>query len=450
MFSAVVRRDGSSRFGTDNKFATFPSFSAGWNISNESFFQAIDVISLLKLRASWGQNGSEFFSENYPFQSIVGSGRGYTYIDANGQEVFVGGAAPSRPANPKLKWETSEQTDFGLDVSLLQNKINITADYYIKKTKGLIVAAPIAAYLGSPSSPAVNGGSVENRGIELALDYNDQIGDFKYTLGFNVSHNKNKVTEIANAEKRILGPSFVIGSPSRTEVGQPIASFYGYKTNGIFQNEAEIAAHSKGDKKIQPLAVPGDVRFIDLNDDGVIDDNDRTFIGNPTPDYSFGINLKGEYKGFDLSLFFNGVYGNEIFNGTRRHDLYASNMPAKFLNRWTGEGSTNTMPRFTSNDVNGNWSKISDLYLEDGSYLRLRNIQLGYNVPASVLKLSKIEKLRIYVSGDNILTFTKYTGFDPEVGARSNNGNLNPLDLGIDRGVYPQAKSYRVGLSVTF
>jgi TonB-linked SusC/RagA family outer membrane protein len=444
LFTATIRRDGSSRFGVNNKYATFPSLSAGWVLSKEAFLSSIAAISFLKVRASWGQNGNESIAgEFYPYEATIGSGRGYTFY--NNGDVFTGGAAPSRPSNPDIKWETSEQTDIGLDLSLFQNRINFTADYYIKTTKDLIVNAPIAGYLGYPSAPWINGGTVENKGLEVALNYQNQIGGFKYSAGVNMSYNKNEVKEISNAEGVLNGPNFAtFTSVSRSEPGFPIAYFYGLKTNGIFQNESEIEAYSKDGKLIQPNAQPGDVRFVDISGDGVINAEDRTNIGNPTPDYFIGFNLGAEYKGFDFSAFFNGVQGNEIFNGTRRHDLYKSNMPAKFLNRWTGEGSTNTMPRTTWNDANGNWSNASDLYIEDGSYLRLKNLQLGYSIPSTIINKANISKVRIYISGENLLTWTKYSGLDPEVGGRST------IDIGIDRGLYPQARAYRVGLSVTF
>jgi TonB-linked SusC/RagA family outer membrane protein len=446
LFTAIIRRDASSRFGANNKYATFPSLSAGWIISNESFLSDVPAISFLKVRASWGQNGNEDIgNEFYPWVSSIGSGRGYSFYNGT-DEVFTGGAAPARPANPDIKWEASEQTNIGVDLSLWQDRISITTDYYIKTTKDWLVAAPIAGYLGYQNAPYVNGGTIRNKGVEFAINYNNNIGDFKYSLGFNMSHNKNEVTEIQNAEGIIAGPSFATFSTvSRSEVGYPVAYFYGLKTSGIFQNQSEVDAYTNAEGTlIQPLAKPGDVRFVDNNNDGKIDATDRTNIGNPTPTNFFGFNLSASYKGFDFSAFFNGVTGNDILNGTKRHDLYKSNMPAKMLNRWTGEGTSNTLPRFTWNDANGNWTNISQLYIEDGSFLRLKNVQLGYNVPATLLTRAKIEKVRLYVSGENLLTFTKYTGLDPEVGGRGT------TDIGIDRGLYPQARTFRLGLNVTF
>lgn len=441
LFTGILRVDGSSKFGPNNRYAVFPSASIGWVISNEKFLKDHPVINFLKLRASWGQNGNQDIG-NFAYTSTIETGAGYTY---GTDETFVSGALPSRVPNPDLKWETSEQLDFGLDLGLWEDKLMLNMDYYKKETKDLLVTAPIPGHVGN-NAPIVNGGNVENRGLEVGLQYRNYVSDFDYNIGVNFAYNQNEVTYIGNAEGVINGAGFATyGTVSRVEEGYPIGYFWGYKTDGIFQNQQQIDNYvdSNGDP-VQPSAVPGDVKFLDLDGNGRIDDGDRTIIGNPTPDWTFGINLGGQYKGFDLSIFMQGSLGNDIFNATRRNDLNTSNMPKDYLNRWTGEGSSNSMPRFTWNDANQNWTRISDLYVEDGSYLRVKTMQVGYTLPARLLTSLALQNARIYVSADNLLTFTGYSGFDPEIGAQS------ALDIGIDRGIYPQSRSFRLGLKVTF
>ncbi|MDT3401960.1 SusC/RagA family TonB-linked outer membrane protein [Mucilaginibacter terrae] len=442
LFSASLRRDGSSKFGSNHPFGYFPAVSAGWIFTEESFIPKNDVLTFGKLRASWGKNGNDRIGD-FPWAAVIGVGRGYTFYNGSGNG-YINGASPSYIANPDIRWEESVQSDIGLDLTFLRNMFTFTADYYVKTTKGWLLQVPIPLSVGVPAGTA-NGGSVRNSGIELSLNYQQNIGKFKINAGVNGSFNKNTVTEINNAE-RILGGAGIstYGQVERSTIGQPFSYFYGYQTDGIFQNVAQINAYTQNGNKIQPDAVPGDVKFKDLNGNGVIDPNDRTMIGNPTPKITGGFTFGLAYQGFDLNGFFTGAFGNQIFNGTRRHDFPTANMQTLYLNRWSGEGSTNTHPRFTWNDTNGNYSKISDLYLENGDYVRLKTLQLGYTFNKALMSKIKLQGLRIYVSGDNLLTFTKYSGFDPEIGARGS------LDIGIDRGIYPQARIYRVGLSATF
>ncbi|GHA55210.1 SusC/RagA family TonB-linked outer membrane protein [Pontibacter akesuensis] len=444
LFSASIRRDGSSRFGSNNPYATFPSVSAGWVISDEDFFPESDLLNFVKLRASWGQNGNEEIGGAYPWASTIGVGRGYSFYNPGGVG-YQSGAAPEYIANPDLKWEASEQTDIGLDLALFNNNLRVTADYYIKRTKGLLLYAPIPATPGN-NPPLVNGGEVENKGFELAINYSNEINDFGYAVGLNGSINKNEFLSINNAEGVLQGASIsTYGTVSRSEVGQPIAYFWGYQTNGIFQTPEAVAAHVNSEGALlQPAAQPGDVRFVDFNNDGIINDQDRTRIGNPTPKAVLGFTLDLNYKGFDINAFVNGAFGHQIFNGTRRHDLSTSNMQSIYLNRWTGEGSTNEYPRFTWNDANGNYKRISDLYIEDGDYVRLKTLQLGYNFAPAMLETLHLQKVRLYIAADNLVTLTDYTGFDPEIGARGS------LDIGIDRGIYPQARTFRLGVNATF
>lgn len=442
LLGGTFRRDGSSSFGPNNKYGNFPSVSAGWIFSEEGFFPKSNIFNYGKLRVSWGQNGNDQLSSAYPWAATIGAGRGYTFY-SNG-DSYLSGASPDYLPNPNIKWETSEQTDIGLDLAFLNNKLSFTADYYIKTTKDWLVTLPIPSYVGVNAGSG-NGGSVRNSGIEIALNYQQKLHDFSFSVGLNGSYNKNEVTLIQNAEKILPGGNIsTYGQVSRSIEGLPFAYFYGYKTNGIFQNQAEIDAYVKDGQKIQPEAQPGDVRFIDLNGNGRIDDNDRTMIGNPTPKVFAGLNFNISYKNIDLSGFFNGSFGNQIFNGTRRHDLSESNMQTKYLARWTGEGTSNTIPRFTWNDANRNYTRISDLYIEDGDFVRLKTLQVGYSLGKRPLSAIRLERLRIYLSGDNLLTFTNYTGFDPEIGARGS------LDRGIDRGIYPQSRTFRVGINATF
>ena len=442
ILTAVVRRDGSTKFGPDNRFGVFPSFSGGWIISKERFFPQGGVISFLKLRASWGQNGNDQISD-YAWVAAITSGRNYTMRDSSGAETLVVGSSPAQVADPALSWEASEQIDFGFDLTLWQDRLTINADYFRKETKGLLIRKPVPAVAGNMAGET-NVGGVLNRGLELSVNYRNTFGKLFTLIGGNITYIKNEVLTVDGASGVITGAGIsTYGTVTRMEAGQPIGYYYGYKTDGIFQNESEVFSHinAEGDP-LQPRAVPGDVRFVDVNEDGIIDDDDRTFIGSPHPTLIYGFNGDLEYKNWRFLFLFFGNYGNEVFNGTRRHDLTEANFPKYWDDRWQGEGTSNTMPRYTFTDVNQNYSRISDLYVEDGSFLRLRNVTLGYT-----LKPNKhIKSAYIYVAAENLLTFTKYRGLEPEIGAR--NGWI--LDMGIDRGVYPQAKTYRIGIDVKF
>ncbi|MTI33181.1 SusC/RagA family TonB-linked outer membrane protein [Xanthovirga aplysinae] len=448
LFAATVRVDGSSNFGPNNRYAIFPSFSGGWVLSEESFYQnsgLSEKINFIKLRASWGQNGNENI-DRYAFSSTISGNRNYTF---GGVQTLVAGASPTRVSNPDLKWETSEQIDIGLEVGLLDDKLLFTGDYFIKKTKDFLVIAPILGHVGN-DAPWANAGDMENKGIELALDWRSSVGDFNYSIGVNGSYIKNKVTYIGNAEKQLLGGALAGGRQvSYAMEGLPIGVFYGYQTDGIFQNQAEIETHANGAQlgdSENPGAQPGDFRYVDQNGDNVIDDKDRVMIGSPLPDFTFGLNLAADFKGFDFSAFIQGSIGNDIYNGWRRNDLLMTNMPSYMLDRWTKDAPSNEVPRVTFDDPNGNYSKVSDFFVEDGSYARLKTLQLGYTLPDQLISRAKLKRVRVYVSADNLFTITKYTGYDPEVGTNPDNA----LDIGIDRGIYPQARTYRVGANITF
>ncbi len=441
--SFTFRADGSSKFGANNRFGYFPSASFAWVITEEDFF-ANEAFSLLKLRASWGQNGNDRIGD-YGFTTIVNAGQNYSF---DGVSDISNGNVALTAANPDLKWETSTQTNIGLDAELYDGRINVVVDYYRKNTSDMLYAAPIPRTAGT-FAPVRNIGDVLNAGLELSASYRNRDNAFKYEIGGNIAFVSSEVTGLGEGGDPIsTGNVFSAGNVARTEVGQPIASFYGYVTDGIFQNQEEVNAHAFQNEN----TVAGDIRFVDLNNDGIINNEDQTYIGNPTPDFTYGINLSAEYKNFDISTFLQGVYGNEIYNGTVRYDFSYTNRPQSVLNRWTGEGTSTEEPRVAINDFNNN-ARVSDRFVEDGSYMRIKNVQLGYNVPRTILEKLKFDKIRLYVSATNLLTFTKYSGLDPEIGATQVFDGNNPyraLDIGIDRGFYPQARVFLGGINVVF
>ena len=450
MAEATIRRDASSRFGADHKWGTFPSFSLGWNIKNESFMKSVADISTLKLRASWGVNGSDSIGD---FRYAVYASGGNNYVfgsGANGTESINQGTKPSGLANPGVMWEQSIQTDLGLDYGMWGNRLTASIDVYNKLTSGMLHEMPVPGYSGD-SAPVGNLCSMVNGGVEFDFGYRDHVGDLHYHVNANLTYNKNRLTDLgiqsASGEEAYLsGSSHKIGTLTRGVVGLPFPYFYGYKTDGVFQNWDEINAYvnSKGEL-LQPKAQPGDLKFVNIVEDDVIDDADRTFIGKGMPDWTFGLTLGFDWKGFDFNMFLQGQLGAQAFNVTRRTDLYYINLPKSILNRWTGEGTTNKYPRFVFDSANENY-RVSDLWVEDASFLRARNIQLGYTLPQRITKLAAISRLRLYVQAENAFTLTKYTGCDPEV----TGGNGFGTEVGIDRGVYPQARTFTFGVNVNF
>ena len=444
MLTATVRRDGSSRFGPNNRFGTFPSVSVGWNVANESFLRDVRWLDALKFRASWGQNGNENIGDFAYLATISTYGLGYSFGSQNANGSLAVGAAPVKVVNPDLKWETSEQTDIGLDVRLF-GCLGLTFDYYVKKTKDLLVTTPVPLMLGN-SFPTANAGNVKNSGVEFAVDFQRQFGKWNIAVNGNISYNKNRVTYVGTDTGYVTGSTVqgITGAVTRMEAGHAMSYFWGYKTLGIFQNQAEIDAwvNSKG-VQIQPDARPGDFRYQDTDDNGTIDDNDRVDLGNPFPKVTFGLNVNVSAYGFDLGITSAGQAGNKIFSVLRRPDLTMSNYGAWVLDRWHGEGTSNSIPRVAHNDTNLNWTRPSDFYLRDGDFWRIRNITLGYTV--NIPEKYYLRKVRVFASVDNAFTFTKYDGYDPEVG---NGGSI--LGSGIDRGVYPRPRTVSVGLNLTF
>ena len=444
MAEFTIRRDGSSRFGSNNHWATFPSFSLGWNIHKESFLELPYWFNTAKARFSWGKNGNESIG-NFGYTVLTSGGNNYI-LGANTSEYTAQGVKASGLANQSLRWETSTQTDVGLDLGFFQNKLTFTVDWYKKITDGMLMTMNIPSYVGE-SKPTGNVGIMNNSGVEFELGYKFTVGDFNFRLNGNASYLKNTLIEYGNDSGWANLDSFQnIGTVSRAQNGMPFPYFYGYKTDGIFQNQAEIDAYTYTSESgvvnvIQPSAKPGDVRFVDVNNDGVINDDDRTYIGKGTPDWTWGINLQASWKGFDFSMLWQGTVGNDIYDATRRTDISYTNLPAYMLNRWTGEGTSNKYPRFVMGD-SVNWVG-SDLYVYDGTYARLKNIQIGYTLPQRITKMVFISSLRVFASAENLLTLTKYHGYDPEIASGG-------TSLGIDRGVYPQARTLSFGVNVAF
>ncbi|MFT3679254.1 MAG: TonB-dependent receptor [Ferruginibacter sp.] len=441
LFNATVRADGSSKFAPGHRWGTFPSVSAGWVVSKEDFMANNTWLNFFKLRASWGRVGNQSIA-GYQYLSPISFS--YTNYTFGGQEgMLTPGAYPSRLGNTDITWETSEQKNIGFDATI-KGKFNITFDYYIKDTKDWLLVAPVLATAGA-DAPFINGGDVRNTGVELGLTYHSNIGKLGYTIGVNGAYNKNKIGNIPTLDNVIHGNTNSLYNNSgefyRAQNGFPVGYFWGYKTGGVFQTEAELAAYSKNGSKIQPNAQPGDVRYVDLNNDGVINESDKTMIGNPNPDFTFGFNLALDYKGFDLSVLASGVAGNELVQSWRNHSDAKPNYSAEILERWHGPGSSNRIPRVTED--NRNWTQFSDLYIHKGDFLRINNITLGYDF-AKIAKKSYLSKVRLYAAALNPFTFTKYNGMDPEIGYGEG------FSSGVDLGFYPRPKIYMIGANIKF
>ena len=449
MINATVRTDGSSRFARGNRYGVFPSVSAGWTISNEAFMEDThDWLDFLKLRVSWGQVGNQNI-DNYQYTApITSSNTHYIFGNQVGADAQSGfwGAYPSRLANEDVTWETSEQTNIGIDARFLRSRLSLTADFYIKTTKDWLVEAPILATAGT-GAPYINGGDVKNTGIELALTWNDQIGkDFSYNVGVNGAYNKNKVGNIPTEDGIIHGDINMLydNTPEfyRASNGHPIGYFWGYQTAGIFQNKQQIEDwRAAGNGILQADVQPGDVIYVDQDHNGVIDDNDKVDLGNGTPDFTYGFNIGFSYKNFDFALNAYGAAGNQIVQSYRNHANSHSNYTSAILGRWTGEGTSNRIPRVTETNIN--W-QFSDLYIQDGDYLRISNITIGYDF-AKLINLKAISQARLYFQVQNAFTFTKYDGMDPEIGY-----GTSDWVSGIDLGYYPRPRTFLVGVNLKF
>ncbi|MER3374971.1 MAG: TonB-dependent receptor [Allomuricauda sp.] len=433
------RADGSSRFGENNKWGYFPSFSLGWKLSEEKFLEDTEWIDNLMLRGGWGSLGNQSSLPNYAFASLVTPN--INYVFGSQQEVYRG-QAPIGQGNPNLKWESTDETNFGFDFNGFDGKVNASFDYYHKQTTDMLLQVPLAGYSGLQSFPFVNGGEVVNKGFEFLLGYeNTTPGGLNYSISGNIARNKNEVVDLSNAGSSLFQRISFVGLVNVTQEGSPIASFYGWETDGLFQTQQEVDNHAFQSSG----TAPGDIRFKDLNGDGVVNAEDQTIIGNPWPKFIYGFNGSLSYKNFDFRVQLNGVAGNEIFAGYKFRTEgsnffnYTRNV---WENRWTGPGTSNTVPRVNTDDPNNNM-RSSEYYLENGSYLRVRNIQMSYKFPENVF--NDAATVSIYASVQNAFTFTNYPGFDPELGT---NNSSNPLYVGIDETIYPVPRIYTIGLKV--
>jgi TonB-linked SusC/RagA family outer membrane protein len=437
LFTGIVRRDGSSRFGGNNKFGIFPSASAGWVISREEFWNRNGAISFLKLRGSYGVVGYDEIGD-FKYLSTIGGGRNYTF----GNDMYVIGYSPNAPSNPDLKWEETSQLNFGFE-STVFDYFTVVFDIYNKKTSGMLRPIILPLYVGVSGNPMGNVASMSNKGVELEVGFHKKFNEVDFKINGNVSYVKNEITDLGTV-KFTTGAGFQSSDYelSRNIVGEAIGSFYGFEVLGIFQSNAEVNYYKDEEgNKIQPNAKPGDFKFADLNGDGKITADDRKVIGDPTPNWTYGFTTTANYKGFDLLIFGQGVAGNQVFNALRRLDVVGANWTADALGRWTAEGSSDFYPRLILGDPNKNFSSPSSFYLTSGAYFRVKSFQIGYTLPKKLVNKIGLQQLRLYVSANNLLTFTSYTGFDPEIGGGS---------YGIDRGVYPQAKSFMAGINVSF
>lgn len=431
LLTATVRRDGTSRIAKANRWGTFPSFSAAWRLSEEPFFKKNDVLNDLKLRLGYGVTGNQAVLDTYAAVTRLKTSQ-YVF---NGTPVST--LYPLVMPNPDIKWETVRQGNIGFDATLLKQRVNVTFDTYVKNTTDMLVSmvVPITTGYSDIYTPMINAGEVRNTGWELTISSQNMKGAFEWNSDFNVSYNKNKVVKLNN------GTPIYSGYQSQIE-GRPVGSFYGWVTNGLFQNWDEVnnyAYQYQGSDAANGTA-PGDIKFLDINNDGVVNDYDRTYIGNPTPSWNFSLNNSFTYRNFDLQVYLQGVAGNDIYNANRvtLEGMYTvRNQTVKVLDRWTSEGTSNSVPRAIYSDPNKN-TRNSDRFIEDGSYLRLKNMTLGYRFPAVLLKKAYISNLRVYMSAQNLLTLTKYSGFDPEVQG------------GVDNSNYPLTRTISFGVDIKF
>ena len=443
LFTATIRRDGSSKFGKNNRYGYFPSFSLGWNVAEEKFMENVHWLDQLKLRGGYGVLGNQEI-DNYQYSSTITTG--INYPDGNGG--LLQGAFPKNFANPDIKWEETAMTNVGIDFMALNNRLSLTADYYVKNTKDILLTVPIPISSGGANDPIRNAGKIRNNGFEFNLGWMDQPNpDISYGINLIGSFNKNKVIAMGSESGSIKGGSTNQNiTTSETKAGYPIGGYWLISTAGYFNSQEEVDAYAKDGKKIQPAAEPGDIKFVDANNDGVINDDDRVFQGSPFPDFTFALNGNMRYKNFDLSIGLQGVLGNKIYNATRQtlEDVTkGSNFLASCLDYWTPENKNASHPRLTWDDPNRNTRAESDRYLENGSYLRLRSVQLGYTFPQTWFK-GAIQHARVYINAENLFTITSYSGYSPDVNA--DNANYR----GFDNFIYPTNRTFMLGLNVTF
>ena len=451
LVSGSLRKDGSSNFGPNNKWGYFPAVSAGWRLSDEPFMKPLqNVISDLKIRGSWGRVGNDAILA-FGYLSTIRSGTSAdNYALGTGDQSIVIGSTMVRPGNPDLKWETTEQKDLGIDASLFDEKLYMTADYYVKNTIGMLISLPVSLEAGFQNAPTVNGGQVRNSGFELLLGYRSSFRGFHFNISGNVATLKNEVTSLG-AGQPIVGPTLAGSSMTMTytKVGEPIGYYRGYIVDGVYQTNAEV------NKTLQPNAIAGDFKYRDVNGDGALTDADKAKIGKPWPNFTYGFNLDFSYKGFDLNVLLQGIAGSQLYDANK-----VSNYQMKYfngngivngvkdiLNHWTPGSGINDQPGLKFTDANGNYTNASSFFVENGDYMRVRNVALGYNIAPEVIRKATnnaFKSARVYLSAKNLFTFTHYSGFDPEV------GSTNPLNSGIDTGIYPQPRTITGGINLNF
>jgi len=459
MFSAIIRADGSSVFAPGHRWGYFPSFSAGWVVSNEKFMQSTSSwLDFLKIRAGWGQNGNKNVADSFAYQATFQYGPYGNYSFGYDKNTYTSGAYPARLANDELTWETSEQLDLGLDARFLGGRLGLTFDWYQKTTKDLLVSVPVAPTTGF-SEQLKNAGTVRNSGIEVALNWRDQIGkDFTYGINYNIAYNKNKVTKVNSDRKYNEGGSDNLsqgtGYIARFEEGFPIGYFYGYRTLGVIQNEADLqnyinancGGNAANSLQGEGLKV-GDLMFADNNGDGVINADDKTNLGDPHPDVTMGLSLNAAYKGFDISVTGFAALGQQVARSYRKFaDGEMENYTTEVFDYWTGPGTSDKYPRLAKMSEGVNWMAISDIYIEDAGYFRLQNLTVGFDFK-SIWKSSPFQQLRLYFAAQNLFTITKYKGMDPENGKSISD---EKWVTGVDVGNYPQPRTYMVGVNVKF
>ncbi|MDP5101763.1 MAG: SusC/RagA family TonB-linked outer membrane protein, partial [Nonlabens sp.] len=439
--SAVVRRDGSTSFGPENRFGVFPTGSVGWIASEESFLKDNKTINFLKLRASAGIIGND----------RIGAFRYVSLLNGEGQYVFndqiIDGVASGALSNPEIKWEEQFTSNVGIDMQFLSSKLNVSLDYFNRETRDLLIAPGVSGILGSgapgSSAPFINGGDIRNRGLEFVIGYSNNVSeDFSYNVSYNISTLDNKVLSVNNENGFIEAGGFGVGQPpiTRFQEGFTIGYFYGYQTDGIFQNAQEVAEHPS-QIALGAVAQPGDFRYRDIDGNGVIDTRDRTELGNPLPDFTMGLNLSFNYKNWDFQTYLYASIGNDMVRNYERNQPL-TNLTTNVLDRWTGEGTSNSVPRVTTGATSN--QVFSNFFVEDASFLRAQNMQIGYTLNDSALDNLKLSKLRVYTSVNNAFTLTKYRGFDPSASSG------DPLASGIDNGFYPVARTFLVGVNATF
>lgn len=460
MFTAIIRADGNSKFAPGKRWGYFPSFSAGWVVTSEKFMQpTASWLDYLKLRAGWGQNGNAATVDNFQWQAAFQYGDYGNYAFGNKKDTYTAGAYPSRLRNDELTWETSEQTNIGLDARFLNSRLGLTFDWYNKKTKDLLVDVPVDPTTGFGTMKK-NAGTVENKGVEIALDWRDKIGrDFQYNVGWNMAYNHNEVTKVNSNQKYNNGGKDLLaqntGYMARFEEGHPIGYFWGYKTAGVIQNQEDLQNyvntlkdHDAANSKQGASLKPGDLKFVDVNGDGVINDDDKTDLGNPLPDVTMGINLGASWKGFDISITGYAALGQQVARSYRKFtDGEQENYTTEVYSYWHGEGTSNKYPLLARMNEGANWQTISDIYVENAGYFRLQNLTVGYDFK-NIWKSCPFQQLRLYFAAQNLFTITDYKGMDPENGIALNGSE--PWVTGVDVGNYPQPRTYMFGVNVKF